>query len=826
MRNLRYVMLMAISQSCAAFHLLGYNLSPDHPNDSARTSVVMKGLQAEVSVVFDAQGVPHVEAQNLVDLARASGFVQGRARFFQMDLMRRLARGRVSELVGDQPLLSSTTVAYDEVMRAWQIEARATAGLAELHGEDLAHLKAFADGVNAALQKQTPLEYRLLQVTPEPWTPEDTLAVGLLNVWSITHNYQQEATRLLLALSVGLERMEKIYPSEPLSGARTIETFDNTRVLPPSVVSEVRPLFSRPSNLATPGLLTGRETIDVLTVSGASNAWAIDGAHSQSGKPMLANDPHLSHLLPGILMQIHLKSPQVNVIGVTVPGLPWVIAGHNERVGFATTSSMSDAVDLVIEKPLQNPTDEIPGLVAHEEGECFFRSRQETVRVRHHGALVDRVFRLRETCNGPLYNDMHPELFPAGAPLVAIRWKTAQVETSIGGLLELNRARSVQEVGQVVSRLSSTWNTWTSADVEGSVGAFVSGEVPLRPNHRGTFPVPGWLKIYEWNEFGKGDQLPSVMNPKNGIIAHANNLMADPRSEKYVPMQTDSAPPYRVQRIVDLATATAKHRPQSFKSMLTDVYSIRAERLVPSMLRALSRTPLSPLAQNARDLLARWDFRFEAAKPEGAIFFSSYREAVQRALVDELSPAALQFFLAQRYSTNTCDSWFDDAQHVVWDDLRTPQTEDLESVFIASFERAMATLQSEQGPRVERWTWGALHQHQPKHAFGNQSLLAPTVNLEPKGASGELDTIWKSHFDLGNAKAPFKVVAGPAWRMVVDFADASHAWWVVDSGASGWPKSPHYGDQYKVWSAGELVPMLTNFDELRGQAHGELRLVP
>ena len=200
-----FLALFVLCQGCAASQLVIYAISPDHPDDAATETLRLSGLKGPVTVTFDAWGIPHIEASNLVDLGRANGFVQGRSRFFQMDMMRRLAKGKVSELVGDQPLLSETTVDYDRTMRGWLIEERARADLGKMSPEQAEVLKAFSEGVNEAVKLYLPLEYRLLGVDPMPWEPSDSLAVGLLNVWSVSHNWSQESTRLLLAMSVGLE---------------------------------------------------------------------------------------------------------------------------------------------------------------------------------------------------------------------------------------------------------------------------------------------------------------------------------------------------------------------------------------------------------------------------------------------------------------------------------------------------------------------------------------------------------------------------------------------------------------------------------------------
>ncbi|MEW5740907.1 MAG: penicillin acylase family protein [Myxococcota bacterium] len=818
------VAALLVLPACAATRLLGYKIAPDYPDDTAKETLQLPGLSAPVTVVLDAQGVSHLEAKTLGDLARASGFMQGRARFFQMDMMRRLARGRVSEVVGEQPLVSSTTAEYDKVMRGWQIEWRATHSFADLSAEDRALVTAFAEGVNAAVGKWKPLEYRLLGIEPEPWRPEDSLAVGLLNIWSITHNYQQEAVRLLLAMSVGVDRMNAIYPSEPLPGGRTVTTTASLAELPPAVATELDGLF--PMKLAHSRLddaALARATVDVLALGGASNSWVVSGERTRSGKPMVANDPHLSHFLPGLFLQQHLKGPGLDVIGVTVPGLPWVVAGHNQRVAWGVTSTMTDVVDLVLEKV--DPAR--PGFVLHEGGDCALTSREEVVRVREGDDFREVKFTLRSTCNGPLYNDLHPELFPPGSPLVAIRWKVEAAEQSLPVLLELNRVESAEQVGKIVSKLPSTWNTWTVGDVDGHIASFVSGAVPVRPHHRGTFPVPGWVGKYEWTEWARGDVMPHSVDPPDGVLAHGNNLMADPRSADFQRIQVDSAPPYRQERIVSLAKATEKHDAASFSRMLVDTYSLRAVSVAPRVLEALGDvSTLSPRAREAASLLKHWTFDAKADRPEAAIFFSTYRRAVIAALEDELPAPAVKFFLAQRYSTNTSDAWFADAQHVVWDDLRTPQKETRDAVVRAALEAAVSELHDAQGGEPSSWRWGALHWHRPMHAFGSRSVLDGTVNLERMEAGGELDSIWKSHFDLGNEKAPFKVVAGPVWRAVMDLGDLSHSQWVVDTGASGWPKSPHYGDQYEAWRNGELVPMLSDLDEVRRGPHGEVTLVP
>lgn len=813
MRALRLFVVMVTASGCAITSFAGYLLAPGAPDDLAHQHRRVTGLVEPVRVTFDPQGVPHVDASSVLDLARAVGFVQGRARFFQLDLLRRLARGRLAELVGEQPLPGGTTLDSDKTLRGWNLETHAEDALGRSSPEQRAVLEAFCAGVNAAREAYRPLEYRLLRLEPEPWRPADTLAIGLLTVWSGAHNAQQELARLSFAMSRGVDAMESLYPSDPSRGARSIAA-TGVEELPPSVVAELKELFPVVARSTTGA------TISLL--EGPSNAWAISGTRTRSGKPMVATDAHLAHVLPGALLQVHLVAPGLDVIGVTVPGLPWVLAGHNTKVAWGVTSTTSDVIDLVIERPSARA-----GLVEDEGGECPVSSRIETIRVRDGDELLERQMTYRATCHGPLANDLYPQLLGPGAPWVSIRWNVEGVEGALAGLLRLNRVSSVEEFKQVVQQLPATWTTWTVADVDGHLGQFVSGRVPLRPNHRGTFPVPGWLERYTWQGFASASQLPQIIDPPSGVLVHANNLITEPTSTEFARVHVDSAPGYRHQRITSLLDQTPKHDVESFRAMLVDTVSLRAEQVMPAFRHALSDgSGLSAQANSAWLALQRWRHDATADSAEAAIFFLTWRLAITTALADEVPAPVANFFLAQRYSTNAADLWFEQPDHPVWDDRTTEVVERRDDVLRLAFERAVRELVAAQGPDINRWRWGALHWHQPKHPFGSKAVLEGTVNLARHEVGGELDTIWKSHFDLSNDADPFKVVAGPVSRSVVDLADLAHGWWVVDSGASGWPRTPHYGDQYEVWRRGDLVPMLFDIAEVRRGVHGSLELDP
>lgn len=827
MRSFRWMVVsLAGVVGCATSSFLSYRMAPDYPRtDRARTDVI-GGLEGPVEVLHDRFGVAHVRAGSEKDLMRAIGFLHGRDRFFQMDLLRRLAAGRVSELVGEQPFLSGTTVTFDLAMRGWGFEEAARADEEGEGPEEQALLAAYADGVNQAMRRWRPLEYRLLRVEPEPWTPRDTFLVARLVAWSVTHNWHQEASRLILFLHLGLERGLKAFGTDPWPGSASLPATTRPGALPPAVVPEVEEILR---GAMAPGATAAASGVPpVAWPSGASNAWVVGGGRSASGFPILANDPHMTHMLPSLMYPQHIAAPGLDAIGATVPGLPYLLSGHNARVAWGLTSTVADTVDLCIEKP--DPAD--PGRVLGPRGPERIRQERVVVRVRDGDAVQDRAFSVRRTRNGPAFNDLYPGLLPAGAPLVTIRWEVGPLSGGVEALGRANRAGSVLELMEAMSGLVAPVQTVTAADVEGRVALFAVGRVPARRHHSGAFPIPGWDARYDWDGFIPFEEMPHAVGGRDDVFIHANNLMTEPAPPYFI--QVDSAPPYRFDRIRDLLAATERHTVDSMAAIQTDVVLLRARLHVPQMLEDLDgisedgKSAEASAGTLARcvDLLRAWDLAATADSAAAAIFFATYREAAVLALSDEVGPAGLDFILSQRYSTNAVDSWFLDTGHPVWDRRDTPQVENRRDMVREAFRRAVEGIARVQGADPLTWRWGRMHDLAVRHPFGGRKALAGLVNLPESEAAGGLDSVWKSHFDLGREEHPFRAMAGPVWRMVVDLGDPAHARFVLDTGVSGWPGSPHYRDLHDLWKRGETAPLLSDWDEVRREAVGVWSLLP
>ena len=818
------LLVIAVLSATPLGTILSYRIRRPYPVNRDE-SILLEGLRGDADAYFDEYGIPHIEAADAIDLARAVGFVQSRYRFFQLDVLRRFGQGRISELVGEQRILFSTTVEFDLAMRGWGFEERSRLdpeGIPELDREIL---QAFSEGVNQALDRYPPLEHAILGVAPEPWTPSDCLMVALVQAWSITHNWEQEAVRLSLALNLGLENSDAIYPNDPIGGSATIASSGEPEELPPAIAPEIADFFPAGPDLeriARARREPGGYALGALAEirPSASNAWVVAGERSQSGMPILANDMHLSHMLPSLLFLQHIKTPDLDAVGVTMPGLPFLVGGHNGRIAWGATSSVADVVDLLVER--EDP--ERDGFVLNESRDCRLEDRRAVIRIRDGDGFEERSFPLRRTCNGPLLNDMYPEYLPEGSPLVSIRWELPRVERSIGNLYRANRSARIEELRESLMQIPGPVQNIIAADAEGRIAFFSTGSVPIRTHHRGTFAVPGWLARFEWAGWTEAEDMPRLEDPASGYLVNTNNLVVSPYHHRPL-FHVDSAPSYRFDRVVERIEAKGAHDRESMRSIQLDSKTLRARAVLPHILEELERdSTLTGIEKQALAELREWDHFTDPDSAGAMLFFSVYRSAIIGALEDKLPDPVMHAFLKQRYSTNVADLWFEDQDHVVWDDVSTEEREGRGEVVREAFRREVASLRRELGSDPREWRWGARHFLQPKHLFGGTRLLG-FMNLEKVEMPGGLDSVWKAHFDLAASTDPFRVVAGPAFRFVVDLSSVEDAEFGIDTGESGWPLSPHYGDLYQRWRRGELVPMHYDWERIRRESRAHLKLL-
>lgn len=714
------------------------------------------GLSAPVSVRFDADGVPRIQAASELDAAAALGFVHARDRLFQMELMRRNASGRLSEIAG------SATLPLDRFMRVLGLRHRAEADAAALPADTRALLDAYARGVNAwiAARGRFAAMETLVTGAPEPWSAADSLLWGKTMALYLSENWRTELARLSLAGKLPQARIDELWPDVDLgpgspSAARSDPRFQQTA----AAVLRAIPAFPTPFTLPPT----------------ASNEWAVDGRHSATGAPLLAGDPHLAYGLPGLWYLARLEWPGHVRVGATAPGVPFTVLGHNGRIAWTFTTTGADTQDIFIEVPAG--TDEY----ATPDGPRPFLARTETIRVR---GAPDETITVRETRHGPLISDVRPAA--NGALLAVSMASLAPGDTAASGLLALNRAGDVDEAGSAAPLISAPVQNLLVADRQ-RIALWMTGRVPVRRAGDGSAPVSGADGAHDWTGFASGDALPHIVAPESGRLVNANERVAP--ADTPVFLGRDWFGDWRARRIRALLDAAPTHTPDEFARMQADVGSAFARQLLPA-LTALP-PPEDRAAAQALGLLAHWDGAMERDRPEPLIFnawMQAFRDRVlaQAGVPADAAGPAEEFvaFVLSPAGRHWCGAT-------------------CEPISVAALQEAVAGLAARFGNDIAGWSWGKAHRSVFSHPIlGRMPLIGPlaTAAIDSPGDGSTVDrggTRWNG----------FDAVHGASFRGVYDLADLDRSRFVVVPGQSGHLLSAHSRDFLRRWRDGETIAL-------------------
>ena len=756
------LLLVPILAIAAAFLWLRSSLPPV---ESHRT---LAGLSAEVRITRDPTGVPTIAAANDTDAAFALGYVHAEDRLFQMDLQRRFGAGRLAEWFGE------VAVDNDRVMRTLGLARAAERQLAGLPPEVRAALTAYAAGVNAYIGDRRgalPLEYYLLRASPQPWRPVDTLIWGKLMAWRLAGNYRGKLVRARVAQHASAEEMSILYPAYPKDGPIIL-----------GALSEIyRPLPLDPLIALTPSLE------DPVR---ASNNWVVAGARTTSGKPLLANDPHLGLEAPGVWYLARIVTPQQTLVGATAAGAPFVIIGHNERIAWGFTNTESDVSDLFIEKT--DPSD--PAKYLAPDGSLPFATRTEEIRVRG-GAPV--MLAVRETRHGPVISDlgMAAGIAQPGYALALRATYLMDGDQTPQALWEIEHATDWDSFRGALANFVAPQQNIVYADVDDHIAFIAPGRVPIRAKGDGWLPMPGWTGENDWTGFIPFDALPMAIDPPEGRIVTANNKVV-PDSYPYF-LGRDWDLPNRAARIGTLLDQA----PQSLDSSAAiqrDIFSPMADKLLPLMIEA---PPSSPRARAAIERLKAWDRRMDKDKVEPLIFVAWLREFNRTVLADKLGAAFEEYW---DLHSDVIQSIL--TEHPDWcDDRTTVVVEVCDEQLATALNRALDELARTYGDNMDEWRWGRAHAAKFRNAVLAQVPVIGRLVATAIPADGGADTVNRGATAIRNTAAPYEDVHGPGLRMVVDLADPMKARFMAVPGQSGNPLSPHYGDLIEPWRDGYMM---------------------
>jgi penicillin amidase len=752
------------------FILLGFLIflfilmSSSVPGTKGRIS--LKGLTSEVRITIDAWGVPHIFAQDEKDLFFACGYMHARERMWQMELSRRAGFGRLSEIFGRRAL------EQDRFMRNIGLKEAARKDFEKLSSRMKELLISYTNGVNSWMSSRGfnwPPEFLLLRCRPYPWSPMDSLVVKESMALLLCADYQSEALRANLVKRLG--------PQKAL------------QILEEGIVEA-------PSETEDASFAEG----SALLPSQGSNNWVLAGRRTESGKPLLANDPHLNVTLPPVWYEIHLISPGFNVTGVSLPGIPLIIIGHNESIAWGITNSGADVQDLYLEKI--DPSGE--NYLDKNEWKPLLK-KEEIIRIKGEGK--QERMEISWTARGPIVS---PSLIKSRHPL-SLSWTIYEGGLTFESFYLLNKAQNWQEFKAALKLFDAPSQNFVYADRQGNIGYYLSGKIPLRPEAAALFPFPGWKEEGSWTGFLKEEEKPALYNPEQGFIITANNKIVAGDFPHY--LSVDWEAPFRAERIKELLLQREKHSVETFKKIQSDVFSKKGELILPYITKT---EEAEGKAKEAIRILKGWDLLLSSGK-EAALYKAFENFFHEEVFKDDLGDDFQSFdslFRRKRAGllrilSDPLSPWFDKKD--------TPEKETREEMIEVSLERAYEWLEKKYGP-PEKWDWLRMNSLYFRHLLGGAPLLR-FFNRGPFPMSGDSSTVRVYSSSRKGSLAA-------SYRQIIDLSDFRNSVCVLSSGESGHFKSRFYDDQIPLWLEGRYHPMLFAPEDIEANSSGILVLKP
>jgi penicillin amidase len=767
------VLLVAI---LAAGLFLRYQIRKSFPVTTGTLSV--RGLTSAVHVLRDAYGVPHIEAANEHDLMVATGYVHAQDRLWQMDLSRRAGEGRLSELFGH------ATLPFDRMLRIVGIRRSAAQIIEHMAPESLDRLRWYADGVNAYIASNKgryPVEFDLLGYEPELWTPLHTVIVGRLTAWELNLSWWTDLTYGSIAERVGLDRIVDIMPEYPAG-------------VPPTVPSGEWRAYA---SLGLPYLRTAQAYAAFsgsASLSGGSNAWAIAPWRSITGAAILANDTHLQLESPSRWYEIQMQMPGSRVRGMSMAGVPAVVAGRNDSIAWGITNLMADDADFYVEQ-----LDSLTGSHYLYDGRWYpLTLLAEEIPVRGDSA---RSLTVRLTRHGPIVTDIATPLQRGKSPYVAsMRWTGSEVDDQFLAFTRIDRARNWGEFTAGVREFAVPGQNFVYADVRGNIGYWCGVRLPVRTGRNSLLPLPGWDPSTEWKGFVPFAQLPHRFNPPGGYIATANNRIVD---ESYPYHISDLwEPSSRIQRLNEvLGKKGDVFSVQDFERLQLDTYSYYAREIIPYIVEAFHDSiGTVPGGDRVFEYLRNWHYRFTTDDVATSIYQEFLVRLLRNTFADEMGDdlfhdwvilTNIPLRVIARLLLQGTSAWFDD--------VRTPLVETRDDIVRKSLREALADLRAQWGADPRNWRWGNLHTVSLRHPFGLRKPLDRIFNVGPFPASGGSTALVSFEYDLNK---PFDVTVGPSFRQIFEMGGEGEFRSVLPSGESGQVFHSHYADQTSLWLNG------------------------
>jgi penicillin G amidase len=771
-------------------------------------------LKSEVKIYFDSLAIPYIFTENDVDAAFALGYLHARERMFSMDMIRRAGEGRLSEIFGTE------TVPFDRMFRTVGLARTAKMIKDKMNPEGLKLLEAYSRGVNYYLEEKKnkyPVEFDVLGYEPEEWKPEHSIIVIRMMAWELNLGWWTDLTFTELVQKLGEEKVKEILPGYP-ENAPTI--------IPPEI--------KKFAQINTNFIETDKAFRKFSGMTGThlgSNNWVVNSQMSASGKPIIANDPHLAYRAPGIWYAAVIKSPSWNAAGVTLPGVPGIVIGKNDNISWTLTSIMTDETDFYFET-----------LDSSRTKYLLDGSWKDLVIIRDTIDTRDGIrepIEIKYTHRGPIISNIHPYTFifnkdESTYPPISMRWLGNEFSDEMDAFLRINKAKNWNDFKSAVEKFNIPGQNFVYADKDGNIGYVFGGALPIRDGNMTTFIFDGSTSKSDWKGFVPRNELPFLFNPPVNYIASANNKVI--KDFKYH-ITNLWEPSSRIERITELLQSKSKHSITDYMQYQADIYSPYAKSIVPYILQAFQGVEVKDknLEKSLR-LLREWNFEMDKFQQAPAIFLSFFDKLMKNIYPDEMGEDLFNqyVFLANvpyrnilELLQNPFSSWYND--------VKKNERKTRDDVIRQSFSDALDELERKLGKDVKDWQWGKLHTVTFKHAFsGASGLIDGVINIGPFEISGDGTTIFNTEYAFSESiekyplfrHDPFDCELGPSMRFIYDFAKPDEFCLILTTGQSGNIFSDHYQDQTELFLKGGYMKIHSDEKNIQLSKNSLLRLLP
>lgn len=782
-----FITVFLIVISVVIFSYLIINKSKPNYNTTLET----KKISGDVNIYRDSIGIAYITANNDVDAAFALGYTHAQERLYQMDLIRRAASGRLSEIFGKK------TVPFDKMFLTLGIKNAAKQKLYDLDQNTLDILQAYSNGVNYFIENnksKLPIEFSILNYIPKKWKPEHSLYIAKMLAWELNISWWTDFAFSHLINKFGKQKAEEILPEYDQNSTYIIN--DIAKYYPDSK----NDLIAVDKNF--------RKFIGFEGTHIGSNNWVVNGNKSTTGKPIIANDPHLSLQSPSRWYIAVIKTGDATVSGFTLPGVPAVVIGKNDNISWAVTNVMTDDADFYSEQLDSTGTKYL--LNGNWENLNFTK---DTIYVKDDKNIP---LQIKSTHRGPIISDIHlfnsllPNKYRKNSTL-SMRWVALENSgNELTSFIKLNKAKSFNDFKEALRYFYAPGQNFLYADNKGNIGYFCGARIPIRNNNSPSFVYDGTSSQNDWKGYVPFEAMPSFYNPAKGFIATANNKV-DPKFSYHITNLWE--PDSRINRITNLLESKDKHSVKDFMTYQNDYYSDYASKLVPYILKAFENVDVKDKnLELTLKLLKKWDFKVFAESQTPTIYNVFLQKLIENTLEDELGKTYLQEYrfianvpyrVIMRLLNNPESEWFDN--------IKTSGREKRDDIIRKSLTDALTELEFYQGKDITNWQWGNIHTVTFKHNFsGKSTLVDKFFNVGPFPIGGDGTTVNNGEY---NFNKPYANNLGPSMRFIYDFSDKDNIYIVLPTGQSGHPFGKYYKNMTNYWLNGKYLKINTDIDK-------------